>query len=272
MAFKRRFSRGRFSRKRRGPRVEVSQFWRSASISVAANSTSQVTPFSVAMPLLSQHALMRTAQVPSTSEVLEVYDSSIRGISLKGLTFWSDLAYVRGNAVSGSCPHGLFAIGESVYVDPMKLIDQQSIEPGLFPAPIHLPNLLSDTFSMADAAAFGPQDELFGEPNRTLFRRWAYLKYASFNEDDFANNNGEPCGVTDGGNLGAVMAAIKDAAGDNTAAQQHPVTWAMRKIRRRAFIRDTEALWASLTIGGPIPFDFAAVWSVGAVLSYHVAR
>jgi len=222
--------------------------------------------------MLSQHALMRTAQVPSTSEVLEVYDSSIRGISLKGITFWSDLAYTRQNAVTGSCPHGLFAIGESIYVDPMKLIDQQSTEPGLFPAPIHLPNLLSDTFSMADNPAFGPQDELFGEPNRTLFRRWAYLKYLSFNEDQFGVRD-DPCGTTDPTtDTGIVMAAIKDGLGDSSAAAQHPVTWAMRKIRRRAFIRDTEALWASLTIGGPIPFDFLAVWSVGAVLSYHVAR
>lgn len=271
MAFRKRFSRGRFIRRRRGPRVEVSQFWRSATISVSANSTNQVTPFSVAMPLLSQHALMRTAQVPSTSEVLEVYDSSIRGISLKGLTFWSDLVYTRQNAVSGSCPHGAFAVGESVYVDPMKLIDQQSNEPGLFPAPIHLPNLLSDTFSMADSPSFGPQDELFGEPNRTLFRRWAYSFYTSFNEDDYSNNVDDPCDVSSA-DTRAITAALKDGFGDTSLARQHPVTWAMRKIRRRAFIRDTEALWASITIGGPIPFAFNAVWSVGAVLAYRVAR
>lgn len=269
MAFRRKrrsFGRGGHRARRR---FEVSQVSRVATVSIEEGSSSRSGPFPVAIPLITQFGLMRTGDI-SGAVPQAVMDSSIRGISVARIILETDITWTMSNREPDS-PLGkaFIEMGEGIYHD--EIVSQPSPIMTVT-APVHIPNWFENEvgdLAIANSQEGGGFGEVFEFPKRVLFRRWGLAQVMSTSGQAIVDFNDTSADATQTRRGTAALAGISQIG---SMQYQNPVTWSQRRIKARAFLKDTEGIFygASIHWHGDVPFT--AQINVNAVIAYHVVR
>jgi len=257
----RRRNRSYATKRRRGirPRYEVSQTSRRATASIANGGTSANDPFTFSFYLLGQLGLMRTGQrdVEVEQPPNWVLDSSVRGVSIREIVYNFDVHRSPDFNEDNSSSRYTVEVADCLYVDDIQTADIAGQDAPMITniLPDHFPNLYMNqigeqTLGLAKPSA-GAFNDVFNSPDRILFRRWGSLDCM-----DVPTSN----------------PTLLTFAPPESLKYLSPVDYAMKRIKRRAFLGDDQGLFQAVNMINHGPQSVDLVINVDAIVVYRVVR
>lgn len=217
----------------KGPHYEVSYFSQIVSMH-ADGPTTRGAPLLAQVEIIGQRTLAQGNQTAAPAGPIRVVDPSVRGISVKEIIYDSQFSILGGGIAAVTA---YSSIAESVQVD--------QYAPATPTRGVHSPNWFDgEVGSGGDANEELGTATLGGAPNRTLYRRWGLM----------------PVGAPQQPNFGGM------------ASYWMPSTFRQVKIKRRAFLRDNDAVFAQMLLTNPTTTGLDFTWVVNGVIVYRVVR